>query len=132
MCQKGECKDSICLKYGLSSCFLTSELISDKRQLCELACEFNNTCQSTSELAKNGHLPDSRLARGGLSLRPGSPCDNFQVSSIFEEFSGAQKLVLRSSFRSWFQFVKERNETSSILEILELLMEPKDNFLLRF
>jgi len=78
VCQKGECKDSICLKYGLSSCFLTSELISDKRQLCELACEFNNTCQSTSELAKNGHLPDSRLARGGLSLRPGSPCDNFQ------------------------------------------------------
>ena len=32
--------------------------------------------------------------------------------------SGAQKRVPRSSFRSQFQFVKERNETSSILKIV--------------
>ncbi len=79
VCQSGECKDSICVKYGLVSCFLTSETIKDKRELCELACQRpgnNNTCMSTDDLVSKG------LIRGlaeGLSLRPGSPCDNFQV-----------------------------------------------------
>jgi len=77
VCQKGDCKESICLKYGLSSCFLTSDLISDKRALCDLACEHNNTCLSTSELTKAGVIVGHSAAQG-LSLRPGSPCDNFQ------------------------------------------------------
>lgn len=78
MCQAGECKDSICLKYGLASCFLSSDLVSDKRQLCELACQRpgnNHTCMATSELVKAGLMPG---LVAGLSLRPGSPCDNFQ------------------------------------------------------
>jgi len=33
------------------------------------------TCRSTSEFAAAVNLP-----LGGISLRPGSPCDNFQVS----------------------------------------------------
>ncbi len=38
VCQEGECKSSICVKYGLESCFLASSRVKDKRQLCELAC----------------------------------------------------------------------------------------------
>ncbi len=78
VCQVGECKDSICLKFGLVSCFLTSETVADKRQLCELACQrpgINSTCMSTQQLVENGLLHG--LSQG-LSLRPGSPCDNFQ------------------------------------------------------
>ncbi|XP_040583096.1 disintegrin and metalloproteinase domain-containing protein 10 isoform X2 [Lepeophtheirus salmonis] len=82
VCQKGECKDTICLKYGLASCFLTSEFVADKRQLCELACQVPNghgnksqTCMSTTELVKAGYIPK---LQHGLSLRPGSPCDNYR------------------------------------------------------
>lgn len=34
----------------------------------------SQSCRSTSEFAAAVHLPP-----GGISLRPGSPCDNFQV-----------------------------------------------------
>lgn len=87
VCQSGECKDSICLKYGLVSCFLTSETVKDKRQLCELgkkkhinlnlkcsliirlngfslvlACQkpgINGTCMSTKDLVKNYWIIDA-------------------------------------------------------------------------
>lgn len=67
----------------MTECFLTSNIIPniDKRKLCELACQNGNdtgTCRSTSEFAHLFGLPD-----GGISLRPGSPCDNFQVRSAF-------------------------------------------------
>ena len=76
VCQKGECSGSICLKWGLKECFLTSNIIDDKRKLCELACQEgndNSTCKGTSELA---HITKQD---GGISLRAGSPCDNYQV-----------------------------------------------------
>jgi disintegrin and metalloproteinase domain-containing protein 10 len=75
VCQGGECRGSICLKYGLKECFLSSSDNSvDKRKLCQLACQDSSgRCKSTSELGLVG-LP------GGLSLRPGAPCDNFQAS----------------------------------------------------
>lgn len=79
LCINGECSGSICLEWNLTECFLTSSLIPniDKRQLCVLACQ-NGTnvtsCRSTSEFAHQVGLPP-----GGISLRPGSPCDNFQV-----------------------------------------------------
>lgn len=78
LCIKGECAGSICLLWNLTECFLTSNIIPNinKRKLCELACQ-NGTdpasCRSTSEFAHLVGLPD-----GGISLRPGSPCDNFQ------------------------------------------------------
>uniref|UniRef100_A0A1B6LPU7 ADAM10 endopeptidase n=1 Tax=Graphocephala atropunctata TaxID=36148 RepID=A0A1B6LPU7_9HEMI len=78
LCINGECTGSICLEWNLQECFLTSHLIQniDKRRLCELACQ-NGTdpesCRSTSEFAHQVGLPP-----GGISLRPGSPCDNFQ------------------------------------------------------
>ncbi|KAL9927282.1 zinc-dependent metalloprotease kuz isoform 2-T11 [Glossina fuscipes fuscipes] len=78
LCIKGDCSGSICLLWNMSECFLTSQAVPhvDKRRLCELACQNGNdtnTCRSTSEFA---HLYD--LPEGGISLRPGSPCDNFQ------------------------------------------------------
>ncbi|XP_053672459.1 disintegrin and metalloproteinase domain-containing protein 10 [Anopheles nili] len=78
LCIKGECSGSICLLWNMTECFLTSNIIPniDKRKLCELACQNGNdtnTCRSTSEFARDFGLPD-----GGYSLRPGSPCDNFQ------------------------------------------------------
>ncbi|XP_055600262.1 disintegrin and metalloproteinase domain-containing protein 10 isoform X2 [Uranotaenia lowii] len=78
LCIKGDCSGSICLLWNMAECFLTSNIIPniDKRKLCELACQNGNdtsTCRSTSEFAHLYGLPD-----GGISLRPGSPCDNFQ------------------------------------------------------
>ncbi|XP_022900053.2 disintegrin and metalloproteinase domain-containing protein 10 isoform X1 [Onthophagus taurus] len=76
LCIKGECSGSICLEWNLQPCSLTSQDTPniDKRKLCELACQ-NGTdiCRSTSEFAEQVNLP-----KGGISLRPGSPCDNFQ------------------------------------------------------
>ncbi|XP_044757253.1 disintegrin and metalloproteinase domain-containing protein 10 isoform X2 [Coccinella septempunctata] len=76
LCIKGECSGSICLEWNLQPCSLTSQGHPDvdKRKLCELACQ-NGTdiCRSTSEFADKVGLP-----KGGISLRPGSPCDNFQ------------------------------------------------------
>jgi disintegrin and metalloproteinase domain-containing protein 10 len=82
LCINGECAGSICLLWNMSECFLTSQIIPniDKRKLCELACQNNNdttSCRSTSEFA---HLFD--LPQGGINLRPGSPCDNFQVCDL--------------------------------------------------
>lgn len=78
LCIKGECVGSICLEWNLTACSLTTQDYPniDKRKLCELACQ-NGTdiCRSTSEFAHKVGLP-----KGGISLRPGSPCDNFQVS----------------------------------------------------
>ncbi|XP_023703400.1 disintegrin and metalloproteinase domain-containing protein 10 isoform X2 [Cryptotermes secundus] len=78
LCINGECTGSICLEWNLTECFLTSHIIPniDKRKLCELACQNGTdpgTCRSTSEFAHVVGLPP-----GGISLRPGSPCDNFQ------------------------------------------------------
>ncbi|KRT80735.1 hypothetical protein AMK59_4955, partial [Oryctes borbonicus] len=76
LCINGECSGSICLEWNLQPCSLTSQGKPniDKRKLCELACQ-NGTdiCRSTSEFAEQVGLP-----HGGISLRPGSPCDNFQ------------------------------------------------------
>uniref|UniRef100_A0A1L8E3C5 ADAM10 endopeptidase n=1 Tax=Nyssomyia neivai TaxID=330878 RepID=A0A1L8E3C5_9DIPT len=78
LCIAGECSGSICLLWNMTECFLTSSIIPniDKRKLCELACQNGNdttTCRSTSEFAHLIGLPT-----GGINLRPGSPCDNFQ------------------------------------------------------
>ncbi|XP_048517768.1 disintegrin and metalloproteinase domain-containing protein 10 isoform X3 [Dendroctonus ponderosae] len=76
LCIKGECLGSICLEWNLQACSLNSHDKPDinKRELCELACQ-NGTdiCRSTREFAEKVGLPT-----GGISLRPGSPCDNFQ------------------------------------------------------
>lgn len=79
LCIRGECAGSICLIWNKTECFLTSANTKqvDKRKLCELACQDGTdtgTCKSTSEF---GHL--FGLPKGGISLRPGAPCDNFQV-----------------------------------------------------
>ncbi|XP_077288969.1 zinc-dependent metalloprotease kuz isoform X2 [Arctopsyche grandis] len=78
LCIRGDCAGSICLEWNLNECFLTSNIIPNinKRKLCELACQNGSdpsTCRSTSEFASAVGLPP-----GGISLRPGSPCDNFQ------------------------------------------------------
>jgi len=78
VCQGGECKGSICLKYGMDQCFLSSVNDHSTRDLCELACMTrggNKTCKSTNEWAKTGQIPGLKT---GMTLRPGSPCDNFQ------------------------------------------------------
>ena len=78
------------------SCFLTSDTVTNKRQLCELACQDpgkNNTCMSTADLYRTGRLKN--ISSDGLSLRPGSPCDNFQ---------GKQEKNIKHDFnRKFFQ-----------------------------
>merc|ERR1719471_2694099 len=80
VCQQGECKGSICLKFGLEQCFLSSQDQITTRALCELACQEpgkNGTCRSTGKW-----IDEFNGVRRGmtekLSLRPGAPCDNFQ------------------------------------------------------
>ncbi|ALC39521.1 kuz [Drosophila busckii] len=78
LCIRGECSGSPCLLWNMTKCFLTSNTLPhvDKRKLCELACQDGNdtsTCRSTSEFAAKYNI-----APGGISLQPGSPCDNFQ------------------------------------------------------
>ena len=81
VCQQGECKGSICLKYGLEQCFLSSsDGKHSTRDLCELACQEpgrNNTCKSTGKWVESGERANRGLTEK-LSLRPGAPCDNFQ------------------------------------------------------
>ena len=69
----------MCTKWGMRECLLTSAMVTDKRRLCELACQAgddNSTCRGTSELAPITHIT------GGILLRPGSPCDNYQVICV--------------------------------------------------
>jgi len=82
VCQQGDCKGSICLKYGLEQCFLSSDdkIHHSTRDLCELACQEpgrNGTCRSTGDWVKSGERANRGLIER-LSLRPGAPCDNFQ------------------------------------------------------
>ncbi|XP_017152309.1 disintegrin and metalloproteinase domain-containing protein 10 isoform X2 [Drosophila miranda] len=78
LCIRGECSGSPCLLWNMTKCFLTSFTTphADKRKLCDLACQDGNdtsTCRSTSEFAEKYNIQ-----KGGISLQPGSPCDNFQ------------------------------------------------------
>ncbi|XP_064554342.1 disintegrin and metalloproteinase domain-containing protein 10 isoform X1 [Drosophila montana] len=78
LCIRGECSGSPCLLWNMTKCFLTSSMVPhvDKRKLCELACQDGNdtaSCRSTSEFAA-----EYNIQPGGISLQPGSPCDNFQ------------------------------------------------------
>jgi len=83
VCQQGDCKGSICLKYGMEQCFLSSKdknVRYNTRDLCELACQEpgrNGSCRSTSDWAESGEAANRNLTKG-LSLRAGAPCDNFQ------------------------------------------------------
>ncbi|XP_017032221.1 disintegrin and metalloproteinase domain-containing protein 10 isoform X1 [Drosophila kikkawai] len=78
LCIRGECSGSPCLLWNMTKCFLSSATLPhvDKRKLCDLACQDGNdvsTCRSTSEFAAKYNIQ-----KGGISLQPGSPCDNFQ------------------------------------------------------
>lgn len=86
LCLSGECRGSICLAWNMTECFLSSTpravgdgvsaAVVDRRALCQLACQVGprpDQCQSTADFADRVGLP-----KGGISLRPGSPCDNFQ------------------------------------------------------
>ncbi|KAL0882214.1 hypothetical protein ABMA27_000756 [Loxostege sticticalis] len=86
LCINGECSGSICLAWNMKECFLSStptragdgvtQSVVDRRALCQLACQTGpgpDSCRSTAEFAHRVGLPT-----GGISLRPGSPCDNFQ------------------------------------------------------
>ncbi|CAH2105402.1 unnamed protein product [Euphydryas editha] len=85
LCIKGECSGSICLAWNMKECFLSSSptkigdgvtAVVDRRALCQLACQTGpdpDSCRSTADFAHKVGLPP-----GGISLRPGSPCDNFQ------------------------------------------------------
>ena len=50
MCQQGDCKGSICLKYGMEQCFLSSKdknVRYNTRDLCELACQVSEVKNRT-------------------------------------------------------------------------------------
>lgn len=73
VCMNGKCEGSICKKYAMEECFLTSKTGAKPEDMCEVACQQQdkpNTCKRTSEIPEMRHM-------SGLKLRPGSPCDDF-------------------------------------------------------
>ncbi|MCL4156096.1 UNVERIFIED_CONTAM: hypothetical protein GTU68_035674, partial [Idotea baltica] len=73
VCINGECSGSICLAHGMQECFLTSDVVQNKKKLCEIACQSKGnpgSCKSTSEL--------HRSFNSTVFMRPGAPCNNFQ------------------------------------------------------
>lgn len=73
VCMNGKCGGSICMKYDMEECFLTSKTGAKPEDMCEVACQQRdqpNTCRRTSEIPEMKHM-------SGLKLRPGSPCNEF-------------------------------------------------------
>uniref|UniRef100_A0A6G1S4U6 ADAM10 endopeptidase n=1 Tax=Aceria tosichella TaxID=561515 RepID=A0A6G1S4U6_9ACAR len=73
VCMNGKCGGSICMKYQMEECFLTSKAGAKPEDMCEVACQQRdkpNTCRRTSEIPEMKHM-------SGLKLRPGSPCNEF-------------------------------------------------------
>jgi len=74
VCLNGQCVGSICLKYDLEECFLTSKNGAKPDEMCEVACQKGgnvSTCRRTSEIERMKDI-------SGLKLRPGSPCNDYQ------------------------------------------------------
>ena len=74
VCWRGSCVGSICQKYDLEECFLTSKSGAKPDEMCEVACQKGNdaySCRRTSEIHEMKNI-------SGLKLRPGSPCNDFQ------------------------------------------------------
>lgn len=131
VCQAGECKSSICVRYGLQPCFLTSDVVADKRELCELACQqpgvgHNHTCMSTRELVARGHIRD--LDDGGLSLRPGSPCDNFQVRKREKIENLTRESEITNEGRTSFDRLKGLLSENFSFLIIEMAKQLNCNF----
>ena len=95
VCQQGDCKGSICLKFGLEQCFLSS-LSSERRystrDLCDLACQvllhtktiYCGHCQKLFTIQKNS-------IKSCLSLDPG-PERNLPVHQVL----GGERYVRRA------------------------------------
>ena len=74
VCWRGSCVGSICQKYDLEECFLTSRSGAKPDEMCEVACQRGSdvySCRRTSEINDMKNI-------SGLKLRPGSPCNDFQ------------------------------------------------------
>ena len=74
VCWSGACVGSICQKYELEECFLTSRSGAKPDEMCEVACQRTGdifSCRRTSEISEMRNI-------SGLKLRPGSPCNDFQ------------------------------------------------------
>lgn len=82
VCLNGQCVGSICLKYGLEECFLTSKNGAKLDEMCEVACQIGSnvsTCRRTSEIESMRNL-------SGLKLRVSSvlvDCDYKYFNLIF-------------------------------------------------
>lgn len=73
VCVDGECIGSICLKYNMEECFLTSDRYQDISKLCEVACQKgndNSTCKGTSDTP--------HLFKTPVMLEKGEPCDDYR------------------------------------------------------
>ena len=74
VCWAGACVGSICQKYEMEECFLTSRSGAKPDEMCEVACQRTGdifSCRRTSEIHEMRNI-------SGLKLRPGSPCNDFQ------------------------------------------------------
>lgn len=89
VCRKGKCSGSICLAKNMKECFLTSDRVHDKKRLCEIACQIGNdssTCKSTSELKEI-------FGGSAVFMRPGAPCNNFQVGDVMHWSPGSIEAI---------------------------------------
>lgn len=73
VCVDGECIGSICLKFDMEECFITSDRYPNITKQCEVACQKgddNSTCKSSSEIP--------HLFKTPILLEKGDPCDDYR------------------------------------------------------
>ncbi|XP_064644930.1 disintegrin and metalloproteinase domain-containing protein 10-like [Lineus longissimus] len=87
VCRAGDCKDSICQRFGWEECSSTLEQ-ADSTELCYISCKANGSatapCISSASLTLAADAPKFKemidSINGGLAIRKpaGSHCDNMQ------------------------------------------------------
>ena len=113
VCQEGECKGSICLKYNLRPCSITSNVTRDMKALCELTCESDNAaCRNIAQFNIRDDVPNEGY------LMPGSPCDNYRVraiASLLQDFlAGFLGVCVSSNSSISYVQTEEANSTTFI------------------
>ncbi|CAJ0948604.1 unnamed protein product, partial [Mesorhabditis belari] len=121
VCSGGSCNGSICEAVGLRDCFLTE---GRPEELCFLACLKEGKCISSVLLPefasdRRQYLQSGRQGKAGLSLHPGSPCNNYKgYCDIFRKCRSVDAngplarlknlLFNKRTFDSLSQWIQER------------------------
>ncbi|RXG70383.1 Disintegrin and metalloproteinase domain-containing protein 10 [Armadillidium vulgare] len=74
VCLNGECSGSICLAHNMQECFLTSDIVQDKKEIVRDCLSNKLVFQILVSQHRNLH----HKFNSTVFMRPGAPCNNFQ------------------------------------------------------